>query len=330
MEPLEWILIVALLLSGGGNIKQKMALSKQGKKIEKHALVEIENAKKIEENQNKIKMLITNVNDKDKALLVVQTAADEKQKELEKQIATDVSVAFEQAKDIYNEHDSPFTREHVETLTEYVKTWGYSSMAQVIKWNMEVIRKQQSTIRQVKAERLKLLTERDTFRSEKHDLQIDLSKTMGRQDILIKENSKLGADGKVLAKQLNEKIASVAGLSGMVAEYLWAIKIGAVILLFVFGGNIWQAIKGYLFKKKQGIEMVVKERAQQELIKRNQLIKKFMKYDADGNGTMLNLLEAEEIDLHEDGNGGAGKAMSDEFAKKQEYLKEQREKLSAI
>jgi len=79
-----------------------------------------------------------------------------------------------------------------------------------------------------------------------------------------------------------------------------AIWIAAGFCLLFFGSNIFQWIRGFSIKK-------VRDAAQSELLKRNQLIKKFKKYNEDGNETMNHLLDIEEIDLEADGNGRVDK-----------------------
>jgi hypothetical protein len=325
MTPLEWILTIALILSGGGNVKQKMDLKKKGKEIEQHVVKEQKNAEELQKNYKLIEELYKQIEAKTKEIKNVQDAADEKTGRLEKQFSTDISVAFEQAKDIQNEHDSPYTRKHLETLKEYVKTHGYDGLAQVIKWNLEVIKQQQLKIREVKKERDDLLYERNSLRLERDDLNIKYANKSGQHHALLVENGKLSNDGRRLSAELQEKIAKVTGLSGIIAEYTWMIKLGAIIFIFIFGGNIWQWFLGKkhkLFGKK----------VQEELVKRNNTFKKFIKRDDEGNATMMKILEEEEIDLEEDGNGGTKKAAQkkkeqEEKEQYQEFLKWQRDQL---
>jgi hypothetical protein len=317
MEPISWLLAALLLFSGGANVKQKMDLVKTGKEIDTHIHEETKNANEIKEMNDLIGKLRAKFTD---ALAKYQESIkrlDKNEDKLRDDIKRDMSIAYEQAVDIQKSNDTPYTTMHVETLREYIKTWGYDASARVFKWNLDIIRKQQAQVRQLQAERKALKQERDALSDKVNGLNVNLAEKHGKLTILTDHNMTLSQTGEQLNNKLQEKIESVAG---WVSEYrnikfaLWAAAIAAAIF---FAANIKQWFKNK-FLSSFG------QKTQHELIKRNQLIKKFKKIDEHGNDTMHMLLETEDIDLDEDGNGGAEAAKKkklDMLAAKERELK---------
>jgi hypothetical protein len=325
MTPLEWILSAVILISGGGNYKQHLELRKAANEIELHADKEVENAKELEELYARLKQVNLDLSKKVLEIEDVQTKADEKHSELEKQVALDISIAYEQAKDIFAQHDSPFTQQHLKTLQMFLDNWDYDAMAGVIKWNLDVIKLQQERLATIKAERAQLYQQRDAFRNERDDLKVKYSRISGQHEEVLKVNTLLGNTGKDLSTRLNEKVEAVTGMSARIADYLWSIKVAIFCAVLFLLYNIYQWFQG------KGIREV-KEVAQRELVKRNSIFKEFFRANDDGNATLMKILEDEDIDLEENGNGGSKKALKnkkkkDEQIEMEEFRKWQRQKL---
>jgi hypothetical protein len=257
---IEIVLGICLLLggaSGVGNWKQKRALNQTAQENQEQAnqISEL-NGKLVEANKTKDKIT--------KDLLDTETA-------LKGQARTGFSVLMEQALDIYKENATAFTEKHVETAKGYVHpdVWGYDASAQLFKWNMETIKKQQQ-------ETKRLQVDNDKLRSELEKAQTNYSKREKELEGKVHEH-------QLTATSLTEQVKSFTGENNL----LFWVGIGLGVYFFISLGGF-----SLLGKWKRDAQVQLKET--------KRAIKTFTDVNNDGNDTMERIIKANKIDLDKD------------------------------
>jgi hypothetical protein len=255
-------IVFFVLLAAGGAVGLKS--HKQKKELRQVSQLNEDQAKKIDglvgelEKSNKVKDKIT------------QDLLDT-EKHLKEKAKTGFSILLEQAFDILRENKTPFTEKHVETAKGFVHkdVWGYDASAQLFKWNMETIKKQQ-------AETKDLMAKNKELQEKYNDAQVKFAKDLG-----IAKNETI--EHKLTASTLNEKVKNFTGENNIL---FWA-AVGLGVYFFCSLGGF--SVLGH-FKRK----------AQAQLKETKTAIKTFTDVNPDGNETMKSILKATKIDIDND------------------------------
>lgn len=256
---IEIVLGLAVLLGSAGAIKH----IKQSNALNKTADLNKEQSEKIDK-------LIKDLQLSNESKDAITKSLQETETKLKEQAKTGFSVLYEQSVDIYEENKTPFTESHVDTAKGYVETWGYDSMAKIIKWQMATIKEQQKATAQ-------LLLKQKELELKLASSQIEFEQELGKTKIETETHKMLASNLKI---KVNDFVEAHSSLNGIIQ---W-LCIGLGILAFV-------SISGY------SILAGLKTRATQQLRDVKTAIKSFTEVNDEGNSTMNAIIKAHKIDL---------------------------------
>jgi len=255
----EIVLLLAFLFSAGSgavNYTQK-------RRIDKLTTENVNQSVKIDG----LVLKIDDINKKKDGIIEEKQIVEDK---LKKQAAMGFSILYEQAVDVNNEYSSPFTNTHLETAKEYIKLWGYESIARIIKWQSEQIQEQMKETR-------RLMEKENSLRTEYLQYKAETQK-------VIYETKEETEKHKLTAQSLKSKVDEFMGANNWLQSLIRMIVIGGVIYVFLSFGGIGMLMRTSNRNKRQKNKLV-------------KAVKTFTAVDDIGNETMCRVMKGSGIDL---------------------------------
>jgi len=228
----------------------------------------------------KIDKLVLKVDDLNTEKDELTRKKTETEKALQKKAATGFSVLYEQSIDVHKENPTLLTKAHNVTASKYVQTWGYESMAQVIKWQQSKIDIQIAETKSLMEKNKKLEEEYNHYRIETEDT--------------IRATKEETEKHKNDAETLKNKMSVFMENNNWLNKLIFYICIGGGIYLFItLGGVSW------LFTARSTAIKV----AQQYKTKKNAMvkaIKAFTELNEEGNATMSTVVNSLGVELDDE------------------------------